>query len=40
MNVKNFTMPGGHITKFTSKFAGPFLIIERIFKDVYKLEIF
>ena len=26
-------------TKFMSKFAGPFSIVERVFKDVYKLEL-
>ena len=39
MNVKNFTMPEGLTPKFISKFAGPFPIIEWVFKDVYKLEL-
>jgi hypothetical protein len=29
----------GLTPKFMSKFAGPFLIVEREFKDVYKLEL-
>lgn len=39
MNVKNFTMPEGLTPKFMSKFVGPFSIRERVFKDVYKLEL-
>jgi exonuclease VII small subunit len=39
LNVKNFTMPEGLTPKFMSKFAGPFPIVERVFKDVYKLEL-
>ena len=39
LNVKNFTMPEGLTPKFMSKFAGPFPIVERMFKDVYKLEL-
>jgi hypothetical protein len=32
-------MPEGLTPKFMSKFAGPFPIVERVFKDVYKLEL-
>ena len=39
LNVKNFTLPGGLTPKFMSKFVGPFLIVEQVFKDVYKLEL-
>ena len=39
LNVKNFTLPEGLTPKFMSKFAGPFAIVERVFKDVYKLEL-
>jgi hypothetical protein len=39
LNVKNFTMPEGLTPKFMSKFAGLFPIVERVFKDVYKLEL-
>ena len=39
LNVKNFTLPKGLTPKFMSKFAGQFLIVERVFKDVYKLEL-
>ena len=39
LNVKNFTLPEGLTPKFMSKFAGPFPIVERVFKDVYKLEL-
>ena len=38
-NVKNFTLPEGLTPKFMSKFAGPFPIMEWVFKDVYKLEL-
>ena len=37
LNVKNFTMSKGLTLKFMSKFVGPILIVEQIFKDVYKL---
>ena len=36
---KNFTMSKGLIPKFMSIFAGSFPIVERVFKDVYKLEL-
>ena len=39
LNVKNFTLPQGLTPKFMSKFASPFPIVERVFKDVYKLEL-
>ena len=39
LNVKNFTLLEGLTPKFMSKFAGPFPIVERVFKDVYKLEL-
>ena len=39
LNVKNFTMPKSITPKFMSKFASPFHIVERVFKDVYKLEL-
>jgi hypothetical protein len=39
LNVKNFTMPEGLISKFMSKFAGSYVVVEYIFKDVYKLEL-
>ena len=39
LNVKNFTLPEGLTPKFMSKFAGPFSIVEKLFKDVYKLEL-
>jgi hypothetical protein len=39
LNVKNFTMLEGLTPKFMSKFAGLFSILERVFKDVYKLEL-
>ena len=39
LNVKNFTMPKLLTPKFMSKFAGLFSIVERVFKDVYKLEL-
>lgn len=39
LNVKNFTMREGLTLKFMSKFAGPFPIVNRVFKDVYKLEL-
>ena len=39
LNVKNFTLLEGLTPKFMSKFAGPFAIVERVFKDVYKLEL-
>ena len=39
LNVKNVTLPEGLTPKFMSKFAGPFPIVERVFKDVYKLEL-
>ena len=39
LKVKNFTMPEGLTPKFMSKFAGPFAIVEKLFKDVYKLEL-
>ena len=39
LNVKNFILPEGLIPKFMSKFVGPFPIVERVFKDVYKLEL-
>ena len=39
LNVKNFTMPEGLTPKFMSKFAGPFPIVERVVKDVYRLEL-
>jgi hypothetical protein len=31
---KNFTMSKSLTPKFMSKFAGPFLIVEQMFKDV------
>jgi hypothetical protein len=39
LNVKNFTILEGLTPKFMSKFAGPFPIVERVFKDVDKLEL-
>ena len=39
LNMKNFTLLEGLTPKFMSKFAGPFPIVERVFKDVYKLEL-
>ena len=39
LNVKNSTMLECLLPKFMSKFAGMFLFIERVFKDVYKLEL-
>ena len=32
LNVKNFTLPESLTPKFMSKFAGPFPIVERVFK--------
>jgi hypothetical protein len=32
-------MPEGLIQKFVSKFVGSFLIVERVFKNEYKLEL-
>jgi hypothetical protein len=39
LNVKNFTMLECLTSNFMSKFAGPFPIVERVFKDVYGLEL-
>ena len=39
LNVKNFTFSEGLTPEFMSKFAGPFPIVKRVFKDVYKLEL-
>ena len=39
LHVKNFTKPKGLDIKFMSKFVGPFPIVERMFKDEYKLEL-
>jgi hypothetical protein len=39
LNLKNFTMPEGLTSKFMSKFAGQFLVVEYIFKDVYNLKL-
>ena len=39
MNVKNFTMLEGLTSNFKSKFADPFPIVERMLKDMYKLEL-
>jgi hypothetical protein len=39
LKVKNFTMPEGLTSKFMSKFAGPFPIVEQVFKYVYTLEL-
>ena len=40
LNVKNFIMPKGLTPKFISKFAGLFpIIVEQVFKNVYKLEL-
>ena len=39
LNVKNLTMPERLTQKFMSKFADPFQIVERVFKNVYKLEL-
>jgi hypothetical protein len=32
LNVKNFTMSEGLPSKFTSKFVGPILVVECVFK--------
>ena len=39
LNVKNFTLPEGLTPKFMAKYAGPFVIAQRLFEDVYKLEL-
>jgi hypothetical protein len=39
LNGENFTMSEGLIPKFMSIFAGPFQIVEQVFKDIYKLEL-
>ena len=39
LNVKDFMMPEGLALKFMYKFASPFLIVQRVFKDIYKLEL-
>ena len=39
LNVKNFTMLEGLTSKFMSKFAGSFLMVKDVFKDVYILEL-
>ena len=39
LNVKDFTMLKGISPKFMSKFVGLFLIVEQVFKDVYKLKL-
>ena len=39
LNMKDFTLLEGLTPKFMSKFVGPFSIVERVFKDVYKLEL-
>ena len=39
LNVKNFTISKGLTPKFMSKFAGLFPIVERVFKDMCKLEL-
>ena len=39
LNVRNFTMPKALTPKFMSKLVGPFPIVERVFKNVYKLEL-
>ena len=39
LNVKNFTLPKGLTPNFMSKFVSPFPIVERVFMDVYKLEL-
>ena len=37
LNVKNFTLSHGLTPKFMAKFAGPFLVVKRVFDDAYKL---
>ena len=37
--MKNFTILKGLTPKFMSKLVGLFSIVERVFKDVYKLEL-
>jgi hypothetical protein len=39
LNIENFIMPNGFTPKFISKFAGSFLVVECVFKDVNKLEL-
>ena len=39
LNVNNFTLPKGLILKFMSKIGVWFPIVERVFKDMYKLEL-
>ena len=38
VNVKNFTLPKSVYPKSMSKFASPYSIVERVFKDMYKLD--
>ena len=39
LNIKNFTMPYGLTPKFIFKVGAPFLIVEQVFKDIYKLQL-
>ena len=39
LNVKNFTLSEGLTPKFMSKVGFLFPIVERMFKDMYKLEL-
>ena len=39
LNVNNFTLPEGLTPKFISKVGAMFPIVERVFKDMYRLEL-
>ena len=39
LNLKNFTLSQGLMSKFIAKFAGPFPVVKQVFNDAYKLQL-